>query len=120
MFFCNYFVFTLYLFSTLYPTLHDRLYMRMEAIANLCHTQLLFHLIIRRKGASINYVGRRGGLAKCICYYISLCSELAYGGGIKNCQNLAHVVYGFPKGHFLTNQRGFFRSIWISQESLSK
>ena len=83
MFFCNYFVFTLYLFSTLYPTLHDRLYMRMEAIANLCHTQLLFHLIIRRKGAYINYVGRRGELAKCLCYYISLCSELAYGGGSK-------------------------------------
>ena len=23
----------------------------------------------------------RGGLAKCLCYYISLCSKLAYGGG---------------------------------------
>ena len=22
-----------------------------------------------------------GGLAKCLCYYISLCSKLAYGGG---------------------------------------
>ena len=36
------------------------------------------------KGASLNYVGRRwreGGLAKCLCYYISLCSKLAYGGG---------------------------------------
>ena len=31
-------------------------------------------------GPSINYVGRRegGGLAKCLCYYISLCSKLAY------------------------------------------
>ena len=35
------------------------------------------------QGASIKYVGRRGGggLAKCLCYYISLCSKLAYGGG---------------------------------------
>ena len=35
------------------------------------------------KGPSINYVGRRGGggLAKCLCYYISLCSKLAYEGG---------------------------------------
>ena len=33
-------------------------------------------------GPSINYVGMRGGggLAKCPCYYISLCSKLAYGG----------------------------------------
>ena len=37
------------------------------------------------KGPSINYVGRRGGggLAKCLCYYISLCSKLDYGGGSK-------------------------------------
>ena len=36
-------------------------------------------------GASINYVGKRwgrGGLAKCLCYYLSLCSKLAYGGGV--------------------------------------
>ena len=34
-----------------------------------------------------------GGLAKCLCYYISLCSKLAYGGGgVKNCKNLAYVV----------------------------
>ena len=25
--------------------------------------------------------GREGGLAKCLCYYISLSSKLAYGGG---------------------------------------
>ena len=38
-----------------------------------------------------------GGLAKCLCYYISLCSKLAYGGGggVKNWQNLAYVVYGW-------------------------
>ena len=51
-------------------------------------------------GPSINYVGRRGGggLAKCLCYNISLCSKLAYGGGrgVKNWQNLAYVVYGCP------------------------
>ena len=50
-------------------------------------------------GPSINYVSRRGGrgLAKCLCYYISLCSKVAYGGGrgVKNWQNLAYVVYGW-------------------------
>ena len=49
------------------------------------------------KGANINYVSKGGGLAKCLCYYISLCSKLAYGGGIKNWQNLAYVVYGCPR-----------------------
>ena len=41
---------------------------------------------------------RGRGLAKCLCYYISLCSKLAYGGerGVKNWQNLAYVVYGWP------------------------
>ena len=36
-------------------------------------------------GASINYVGRRrgGGLVKCICYDVSLCHKLAFGGGSK-------------------------------------
>ena len=53
------------------------------------------------KGASINYVSRQGGgwgLGKCLCYYISLCSKVAYGGGrgVKNWQNLAYVVYGWP------------------------
>ena len=35
------------------------------------------------------------GFAKCLFYYISLCSKLAYGGGrgVKNWQNLAYVVY---------------------------
>ena len=51
-----------------------------------------------RKGPSINYVSRRGGSAKCLCYYISLCSKLAYEGGwwrrVKKLQNLAYVVYG--------------------------
>ena len=52
------------------------------------------------KGASINYLGRRGGggLAKCLCYYISLCSKLVYGGGrgVKNLQNPVYVVYERP------------------------
>ena len=34
-------------------------------------------------GPFINYVDKQGGgeLAKCLCYYISLCSKLVYGGG---------------------------------------
>ena len=33
---------------------------------------------------------REGGLAKCLFYYISLCSKLVYGGGWgQNWQNLA-------------------------------
>ena len=53
-------------------------------------------------GASINYVIRWGwrgrGLAKCLCCNINLCGKLAYGGGggVKNLQNLAYVVYGCP------------------------
>ena len=37
-----------------------------------------------------------GGLAKCLCYYISLCNKVAFGGGrgVKIWQNLAYVVYG--------------------------
>ena len=55
---------------------------------------------MRDNGPSINYVNRRGGLAKCLCYYINLCSKLAYGGvrGVKNSQILAYVVYGCPLG----------------------
>ena len=39
-----------------------------------------------------------GGLAKCLFYYISLCSKLADRGGrgVKNWQNLADIVYGCP------------------------
>ena len=46
------------------------------------------NLLMLAKGESMNYVSRRGGrgsqpntYAK---YYISLCSKLAYGGGVKN------------------------------------
>ena len=37
--------------------------------------------------------GGPGGLAKCLCYYISLCSKVADGGGrgVKNWQNLADI-----------------------------
>ena len=39
-----------------------------------------------------------GGLAKCLYYYISLCSKLVYGGGkgVKNWQNLAYIVWMPP------------------------
>ena len=53
------------------------------------------------KRPSVNYVGGRGGgVNKCLCYFISLCSKLAYGGGrgVKNWQNLAYVVYGWSLG----------------------
>ena len=53
-------------------------------------------------GPSINYVSRRGGgrLAKCLFYFISLCSKLAYGGGkgVKNWQNLSYLVYEWSLG----------------------
>ena len=70
-----------------------------------CDEKLLSHCCVRSvsssEGASINYVGRRGGggLSKCLCDYISLCSNFAYEGGggeVKNWQNLAYVVYGWP------------------------
>ena len=68
-----------------------------------------------------------GGLAKCLCYYISLCSKVAYGGGrggVKNWQNLAYVVYGCPlrgivkvdrllRSDYLGNQKTRGRSIWL-------
>ena len=40
-----------------------------------------------------------GGLAKCLCYYVSVFSKLAYEGGrgvSKICKNFAYVVYGCP------------------------
>ena len=39
-----------------------------------------------------------GVFAKCLCYYISLCSKLVYGGGrgVKNLQNPVFVVYEQP------------------------
>ena len=44
----------------------------------------------------------RGGLAKCLCYYISLCSKLVYGVGVKNLQNPVYVVYEQPLTEFCT------------------
>ena len=45
-----------------------------------------------------------GGLSKCLCYYISLCIKLAYGGGgIKNWRNQAYVVYGCSLGAMYYN-----------------
>ena len=53
-----------------------------------------------RMGAihKIRKQARGRGLAKCLCYYISLCSKLAYKGrrGGQNWQNLTYVVYGCP------------------------
>ena len=51
------------------------------------------------KGPSINYVSRRGGggLAKCLCYYISLCSKAAFGGG-RGGQKLAKSCQQFMDG----------------------
>ena len=53
--------------------------------------------IIKYKGPYTNYVDKHGvrGFAKCLlCYYISLCSKLVYGGrrGVKNLQNLVYIV----------------------------
>ena len=66
----------------------------------------------RGLGASINYVSRRGGgvLAKCLCYYISLCSKLADGGG-GGGQKLAKsclVVYGCPLTGYLVGVLAIF------------
>ena len=63
--------------------------------------QVFFPSIISIWGLPLTTYAREGegrGLAKCICYYISLCTKLAYGGGgrAKNWQNLAYVVYGWP------------------------
>ena len=60
------------------------------------------------KGPYTNYIDKHGGegFAKCLCYYISLCSKLVYGGerGVKNLQNLVYVrslcTYG-PLAHFV-------------------
>ena len=59
------------------------------------------------KGASINYVGRRGGgvLAKCLCYYISLCNKLAYEGGggqklVKSCLRSLWMVPNKTESRF--------------------
>ena len=58
-----------------------------------CHSTDTLGNITLHKGPSINFIGRRGGrgVNKCLCYYISLCSKLAYGGGkggqklVKSC-----------------------------------
>ena len=64
--------------------------------------QLPFPLVtILLKGPFINYVDKPGGggLAKCLGYYISLCSKLVCGGGrgVKNLQNPVYVVYEQPQ-----------------------
>ena len=60
------------------------------------------------KGTSINYVGRRGGGrgSQILCYYISLCSKLAY------------VVYGWAlkvydiDTYFFSAALNFEHSLW--------
>ena len=67
--------------------------------------------------------GRGRGLAKCLCYYISLCSKLAYGGGrgVKNWLNFAYVVYGCPPSlwHYVYMRMGlFFMCIFHEKQDL--
>ena len=54
-----------------------------------------------QKGPYTNYVNKQGGggFAKCLCYYISLCCKLVYGGGrgVKNLQSLVYVVCVWPQ-----------------------
>ena len=57
------------------------------------------------KGSSLKYVGWRGGgggLAKCLCYYISLCSKLTYGGerGSKSGKSFLRSLWMVPNNNF--------------------
>ena len=58
-------------------------HLRVFKLYLLCiNRTLLYHPFkITYMGPFINYVGRRGGLAKCLCYCISLCIKLVYRGG---------------------------------------
>ena len=76
-------------------------------------------------GPSINYVGRRGEFAKCLCYYISLFSKVAFGGGggqklVKSClrslwmvPNAIFVAFFGHNCHFLKKISMIFREIWL-------
>ena len=55
---------------------------------------LLKSFLIRGRTQITLAVEGGGGVVKCLCYYISLCSKLANkgGGGVKNLQNPANVI----------------------------
>ena len=66
--------------------LQFRLILRTFDLSLLYNVHAPYHLIIKQQAGigTIHKLRRqeRGrGLAKCLCYYISLCSKLAYGGG---------------------------------------
>ena len=68
---------------------------------------------MRGRKTSINYVARRRGrggrgLAKCLCYYISLCSKLAYGGGSKIAKSCLRSLWMPPMYIFTLQIQGFF------------
>ena len=84
----------------------------------------ILRAIYYSRGPYTNYVGKQGGerFAKCLSYYISLCSKLVCGGGrgVKNSQNLVYAVCVWPliAGQRLISSLAMARHYWDSTTKL--
>ena len=67
----------------------------------ICNTQII------SLGPFINYVDKQWGggwpnhSPKCLCYYVSLCSTLDYGGGPKSSRSCLRSLWAAPNIQFL-------------------